>query len=162
MATELGRWIATPVSRGRTSWSRDAGPWAAVRLPETYCPRLCLPSSGPPIMRRDLSSRWTVASLLAALLVLSAGWLLHHGTRTPVEGRAAFAARIERGDRPMPASEIAAHWRSDLAVRQSYLERDRWLSRVLMGTGVVVLLAGLGARGDVRASLAQREATSAV
>lgn len=112
-------------------------------------------------MHRPLAWISTAALIVAAVLVVGAGLLLRHGTRIPVEGRDAFAARVERGDRPMAPREIAAHWRSELATRQSLLERDRLLSRILLGTGALVLLAGAGHGAAARRQAQRRVETTA-
>ena len=92
-------------------------------------------------MRRPSAVLSTVTLIVTAIVLLGSSFLLWQNTRIPFNGRDAFAARVGRGDRPMDHREIVAQWRSEIAAQQHISNRDRLLSRVMLGCGVLVIAA---------------------
>lgn len=92
-------------------------------------------------MRRPSSILSNAALIVAAVVLLGSSFLLWQNTRIPFGGRDAFAARVERGDRPMAHRELVAQWRAEIAAQQHISNRDRLLSRVMLACGVLVIAA---------------------
>lgn len=101
-------------------------------------------------MRRPFASITTVALVAAAVVLLGTGLVLRENGRHRFEGRDAFAARVERSERPMNPKLIVAHWRSEIAAQRFIADRDRLLSRVLLGSTLLVVLALAGSQWEAR------------
>jgi hypothetical protein len=92
-------------------------------------------------MRRLLNSLPKFALAAAALVLLLAAVVLRLGSGAPYESRDAFAAQVEGGERTLSTSTVAREWRSEIAAQRMTARRDLVLSRFLLATGILALVA---------------------
>ena len=92
-------------------------------------------------MRHLLNSLPKFALAAAALVLLLAAVVLREGTGAAFESRDAFAAQVEAGERTLSISTVAKEWRSEIAAQRFTARRDLVVSRFLLATGILALVA---------------------
>jgi hypothetical protein len=92
-------------------------------------------------MRRLLNSLTKFPLAAAALVLLLSAVVLRQGTGAAYERRDAFAAQVEGGERTLSTSAVAREWRSEIAAQRNTARRDLVLSWLLLGTGLIALVA---------------------
>jgi hypothetical protein len=92
-------------------------------------------------MRRLLNSLPKFVLAATALVLLLAAVVLRQGFGATYESRDAFAAQVEGGQRTLSTSTIAREWRSEIAAQRMTARRDLVLSRLLLATGILALVA---------------------
>jgi hypothetical protein len=76
-----------------------------------------------------------------ALVLLLTTVVLRQGSGAPYERRDAFAAQVEGGERTLSTQTVAREWRSEIATLRMTAQRDLALSRLLLATGILTLVA---------------------
>jgi hypothetical protein len=76
-----------------------------------------------------------------AVVLLLAAVVLRLGSGAAYESRDAFAAQVEGGQRTLSTSTVAREWRSEIAAQRMTAQRDVVLSRLLLATGILALVA---------------------
>lgn len=96
-------------------------------------------------MRRLLNSLPKFALAAGALVLLLAAVVLRQGSGAAYERRDAFAAQVEAhavgGEQTLSTSTVAREWRSEIAAQRMTARRDLVLSRLLLATGLLALVA---------------------
>jgi hypothetical protein len=92
-------------------------------------------------MLRLLNSLPKFALAAVALVLLLAAVVLRQGSGAAYESRDAFAAQVEGAERTLSPSTIAREWRSEIATERMTAGRDLALSRLLLATGILALVA---------------------
>jgi hypothetical protein len=92
-------------------------------------------------MRRLLNTLPKFALAAIVLVLLLATVVLRQGSGAAYESRDAFAAQVEGGARTLSTSTIAREWRSEIAAQRMTARRDLVLSRLLLATGILALVA---------------------
>jgi len=92
-------------------------------------------------MRRLLNSLPKFALAAAALVLLLAAVVLRQGTGAAFERRDALAAQVEAGEVTLSTSTVAKEWRSEIAAQRMTARRDLVVSRFLLATGILALVA---------------------
>lgn len=95
-------------------------------------------------MQRAFRLARNVAVFLAVVVLFGTSWVLHEQSWMPLEGREALAARVERGGSPLDYTQVARLWQSELSAKRHVTERDRALSRILLGVGLLVVVTAAG------------------
>jgi hypothetical protein len=76
-----------------------------------------------------------------AVVLLLAAVVLRLGSGAAYERRDAFAAQVEGGQRTLSTSTVAREWRSEIAAQRMTARRDLVVSRLLLATGILALVA---------------------
>jgi hypothetical protein len=76
-----------------------------------------------------------------AVVLLLAAVVLRVGSGAAYDSRDAFAAQVEGGQRTLSTSTVAREWRSEIAAQRMTAQRDVVLSRLLLATGILALVA---------------------
>jgi hypothetical protein len=92
-------------------------------------------------MRHLLNSLPKFALAAAALVLLLTAVVLRQGTGAAYESRDAFAAQVQSGERTLSTETIAKEWRSEIDAQRMKARRDVIVSRVLVATGLLALVA---------------------
>jgi hypothetical protein len=90
---------------------------------------------------RRLNSLPKFVLAASALVLLLAAFVLRQGSGAAYERRDAFAARVEGGERTLSTTTVAREWRSEIAAQRMTARRDLILSRLLLATGILALVA---------------------
>jgi hypothetical protein len=102
--------------------------------------------AGPPFarstaMRHLLTALPKLALGAAAVVLLVTTLALRQGASAAYDRRDAFAAQVQNGDRTLSVPSVAAEWRQEIAAQRMTAHRDLLLSRLLFGTGLLVVVA---------------------
>ena len=92
-------------------------------------------------MRRLLNSIPKFVLAATAVVLLLAAVVLRLGSGAAYESRDAFAAQVEGGPRTLSTSTVAREWRSEIAAQRMTAQRDVAVSRLLLATGILALVA---------------------
>jgi hypothetical protein len=92
-------------------------------------------------MRSLLNSLPKFALAATVLVLLLTAAVLRQGSGAPYERRDAFAAQVEGGERTLSTLTVAREWRSEIAAQRMTAQRDLVLSRLLLATGILALIA---------------------
>jgi len=92
-------------------------------------------------MRRLLNSLPKFALAAIALVLLLAAVVLRQGSGAAYDSRDAFAAQVEGAERTLSTSTVVKEWRSEIAAQRMTARRDLVLSRLLLATGILALIA---------------------
>ena len=90
---------------------------------------------------RRLNSLPKFVLAATALVLLLVAVVLRQGSGAAYESRDAFAAQVEGGERTLSTSTVAREWRSEIAAQRMTARRDLVLSRLLLATGILALVA---------------------